>query len=248
MPFTPPPKPKSAANNRPKITVNKPNAVNPASAKEAKAKLEDVLKKQLILTAFSPAEIRRDRLGKPLLQDEYNRAQEVVIKPRKSYEDANTSKACITLSKSVPNSPAVMRRREDSLVRANMSKGDRPAHYGTPVVGSKTEERAILAHKRICREVMQLCEVIDEHGTEDPNDFKVKITFGRLFELYTFISDKVVGILLRARKHKLLEFEGETLFQGQDNKKVISLLMPIHAIQKKLAAEEEREFSWGKCM
>jgi thiamine kinase-like enzyme len=33
-------------------------------------------------------------------------------------------------------------------------------------------------------------------------------------QIYTSISNKVVGVLLRARKHKLVDFEGETLFQA----------------------------------
>lgn len=33
------------------------------------------------------------------------------------------------------------------------------------------------------------------------------------FQIYTIISDKLVGMLLRARKHKILDFEGECLFQ-----------------------------------
>lgn len=31
--------------------------------------------------------------------------------------------------------------------------------------------------------------------------------------MYTVINDKVVGLLLRARKQGLVDFEGETLFQ-----------------------------------
>ena len=243
IPFTPPTTPKS------RTTSAKPSPKPPRKNEVLahKEKLENVLKKQLIFTAFAPSEIKRDRLGKPVVED--FGPKQVFVKPRRNMpDDANTANASITLAKSVPNSPKIVSRRRDaSLSRATPNK-DRPAHYGTPVEGSKTEQRAILAHKRICQEVLQLCEIIDEHGSEDPKDFKVKISFGRLFEIYTYISDKVVGVLLRARKHKLLDFEGETLFQGQDNHKIISLLMPIHAIQKKLAVEEEKEFSWGKCM
>jgi hypothetical protein len=35
-----------------------------------------------------------------------------------------------------------------------------------------------------------------------------------LLQIYTSISNKVVGVLLRARKHKFVDFEGETLFQA----------------------------------
>eukprot|EP00064_Thunnus_orientalis_P014747 superscaffoldBa00002613_g14794 len=37
------------------------------------------------------------------------------------------------------------------------------------------------------------------------------------------ISDKVVGILLRCRKHKMLDFEGEMLWKGQDDHVIITL-------------------------
>lgn len=40
-----------------------------------------------------------------------------------------------------------------------------------------------------------------------------------------------MGILLRARKHKLVEFEGEMLFQRRDDDVPIFLLKPIHEIR-----------------
>ena len=52
----------------------------------------------------------------------------------------------------------------------------------------------------------------------------MRINFGRLFEIYTHISNKLVGILLRARKYGLVDFEGETLFQGRDNGVSVYLL------------------------
>ena len=35
---------------------------------------------------------------------------------------------------------------------------------------------------------------------------------------------QVVGLLIRARKYKLVEFEGETLFQGRDDQTPVYLL------------------------
>ena len=60
-------------------------------------------------------------------------------------------------------------------------------------------------------------------GDEQP-DGTVAVTFGRLFERYTRISNKVVGMLLRARKQNLVDFEGEMLFQRRDDNVVITLL------------------------
>jgi hypothetical protein len=49
--------------------------------------------------------------------------------------------------------------------------------------------------------------VSQTHGQQDENG-QTLILFGDLFEVYSTISDKVVGMLLRARKHQLLYFEG----------------------------------------
>lgn len=54
----------------------------------------------------------------------------------------------------------------------------------------------------------------------------VQMSFKELFELYKVISNKVVGLLIRARKHKLVAFEGEMLYQGRDDAVLITLLDP----------------------
>ena len=41
--------------------------------------------------------------------------------------------------------------------------------------------------------------------------------------MYTVISNKVVGLLLRARKHGLVDFPGEMLYQRRDDHVVIKL-------------------------
>ncbi|XP_056142937.1 actin-binding Rho-activating protein-like [Lampris incognitus] len=102
--------------------------------------------------------------------------------------------------------------------------------YGRPWEGSLTEQRGKDAHVHISREVEELCEVIRNIGEtrdKDGNGAHEKVTtveFGKLFEHYVTISNKVVGILLRARKQGLVNFEGEMLWQGQDDHAVITLL------------------------
>ena len=61
------------------------------------------------------------------------------------------------------------------------------------------------------------------------------IKFGRLFEIYVRISNKLVGVLLRARKHGLVHFEGETLFQRRDDDVAVSLLRPSKDIRDRAA-------------
>lgn len=94
--------------------------------------------------------------------------------------------------------------------------------YGRPPEGSKTEMRGIKAHNHISGEIIELCSVIRQVGMEK-SDGSYIVTFGVLFQTYTVISNKVVGILLRARKHGLVDFEGEMLFQRRDDNKIITL-------------------------
>jgi len=96
--------------------------------------------------------------------------------------------------------------------------------YGRPKKGTLTELRALKAAAHIAREMVQLCEVIEENGYRLA-DGSMEINFGDLFRIYQFISDKLVGMLLRARKHGMLQFDGEMLYQRRDEEKTIHLLM-----------------------
>ncbi|NXG67983.1 ABRA protein, partial [Baryphthengus martii] len=102
-----------------------------------------------------------------------------------------------------------------------LHKGDEG--YGRPKEGTKTAERAKRAEAHIHREIRDMCFIIESMAKPRPNG-KIQVTFGELFERYVRISDKVVGILLRARKHGLVDFEGEMLWQGRDDNVVITLL------------------------
>ncbi|NXJ03000.1 ABRA protein, partial [Psophia crepitans] len=112
----------------------------------------------------------------------------------------------------------------DSLLAAkpvHTHRGD--PTYGRPPEGSQTEQRGKDAHSHVGKEVEELCLIIRSTG-EVGEDGHVSVTFGQLFETYVTISNKVVGILLRARKHGLVHFEGEMLWQGKDDDVVITLL------------------------
>ncbi|OCT74953.1 actin-binding Rho-activating protein [Xenopus laevis] len=102
-----------------------------------------------------------------------------------------------------------------------LHKGDKG--YGHPEEGTKTAERAMRAEAHIHREMKDLCFIISTMSEPD-KDGKVSVTFGELFDRYVRISDKVVGILLRARKHDMVDFSGEMLWQGKDDHVIITLL------------------------
>lgn len=101
-----------------------------------------------------------------------------------------------------------------------LHKGD--SGYGRPKDGSKTAKRGDRAQKHILREMEEMVWIIRDMGFKD-KEGRTTITFGRLFDRYVKISDKVVGILLRCRKHKMLDFEGEMLWQGRDDNVIITL-------------------------
>ncbi|CAL1583469.1 unnamed protein product [Knipowitschia caucasica] len=96
--------------------------------------------------------------------------------------------------------------------------------YGRPKEGTKTAERAKRAEQHIHREIADMCLIIRTMAKPD-GDGKTRVTFGELFDRYVRISDKVVGILMRARKHGKVAFEGEMLWQGRDDGVIITLLV-----------------------
>ncbi|XP_037818746.1 flocculation protein FLO11 isoform X2 [Lucilia sericata] len=112
--------------------------------------------------------------------------------------------------------------------------------YGKPLAGSLTEMRGQKANIHVLKEMLELCQIIDSEGYDVKDEPSMRvIPFGELFNIYNYISDKVVGILLRARKHKLVEFEGEMLFQRRDDDVPIFLLKPIHEIRRDMESKIE---------
>ncbi|XP_070693186.1 actin-binding Rho-activating protein [Pempheris klunzingeri] len=108
----------------------------------------------------------------------------------------------------------------DYAMAQRLRKGE--SGYGRPKDGSKTAERGDRAQKHIHREMEEMVWIIRDMGIKD-KEGRTIISFGRLFDRYVKISDKVVGILLRCRKHKMLDFEGEMLWKGQDDNVIITL-------------------------
>lgn len=116
--------------------------------------------------------------------------------------------------------------------------------YGKPVPGSKTEARGMKAHECVEDEIRVLCSVIEEHGTPVA-DGLAEIKFGELFRLYQVISNKVVGVLIRARKHGYVEFEGEMLYQKRDDHVVIKL---VKSPQRGFQVTKNHVFKMGQSL
>ncbi|GFS18835.1 actin-binding Rho-activating protein [Elysia marginata] len=103
--------------------------------------------------------------------------------------------------------------------RKALDKND--PEYGRPVKGSLTELRGKKAEKHVNNEIRELCHWINHIGTTN-EDGTASVTFGKLFDAYTRISDTLVGWLVRARKRGYVTFEGEMLYQGKDNNVIIT--------------------------
>ncbi|KAH8398838.1 hypothetical protein KR222_008578 [Zaprionus bogoriensis] len=113
--------------------------------------------------------------------------------------------------------------------------------YGTAPSGSLSEQRALQAQVLSLQEILQLCELINQKGERDRwNDASVvSLNFGVLFEMYIHISDKLLGTLLCARKHKYIDFDGETLFQGRDDEQPVRLLRSFDELRNEIMAKIE---------
>ena len=94
--------------------------------------------------------------------------------------------------------------------------------YGHPPENSKSDIRGKKADVHISKEIKELCTLIKEYGLEKDDGSHI-IEFGELFNMYTVISNKLVGLLLRARKHHILDFPGEMLFQRRDEQVIVTL-------------------------
>ncbi|TKR67138.1 hypothetical protein L596_023338 [Steinernema carpocapsae] len=104
--------------------------------------------------------------------------------------------------------------------------------YARPPPGSKTEKRGIRAGDYVTREILFLMEIIEDNANgEHPNR---AVKFGPLFYTYAHYSDKLVGMLLRARKYGLVAFDGEMLYQRQDDHKDITMLKTIDEIKQSM--------------
>uniref|UniRef100_A0A182QGV7 Costars domain-containing protein n=1 Tax=Anopheles farauti TaxID=69004 RepID=A0A182QGV7_9DIPT len=122
------------------------------------------------------------------------------------------------------------------MARLQISKEE----YGKPKAGSLTEYRGKKANIQVYQEMLELCQVIDCDGqpvSKKNPDIKM-IYFGELFNIYTHINDKLVGLLLRARKHDLIQFEGECLFQRRDDHVPVYLTKPIAQIRDILVGKQ----------
>ncbi|KAM9386724.1 actin-binding Rho-activating protein [Phaethornis superciliosus] len=174
----------------------------------------------------SDKEVMAARIKRPMPTSANSFTEEARSKARRKYSSVNSLKGRwqdwadqhIATQKLNPFSEEF---DHELAMSTRLHKGDEG--YGRPKEGTKTAERAKRAEAHIHREIRDLCLIIESMAKPRP-DGKIQVTFGELFERYVRISDKVVGILLRARKHGLVDFEGEMLWQRRDDDVIITLL------------------------
>eukprot|EP00092_Neocalanus_flemingeri_P018915 GFUD01020487.1.p1 GENE.GFUD01020487.1~~GFUD01020487.1.p1 ORF type:complete len:209 (+),score=51.96 GFUD01020487.1:174-800(+) len=145
--------------------------------------------------------------------------EEQVEKPEECKELQKVSKV-VAIVEQDDSLTIVVKKQEAALKRLEEKHG---SGYGKPPPGSKSEARAKKYNENCTREIVELCGIVSEKGFTDTEDRRA-ILFQDLFNTYRFISDKCCGLLLRARRYKLISFQGEMLFQGKDDKTVITMM------------------------
>lgn len=157
-----------------------------------------------------------------------------LINPFSEFWGQNRDKYLDTLQ----NSKAVWKGADK---RTKLTKAD--DKYGRPVEGTLTEYRGNKAKNFIANNIVECCETIRSCGRQKA-DGTWEVTFGQLFKAYERINDKVVGLLVRARRHGLLDFPGEMLYQRQDDDVIITLFKvpkPEELSLKYIDFQKERE-------
>ncbi|XP_070534251.1 actin-binding Rho-activating protein-like [Ptychodera flava] len=119
---------------------------------------------------------------------------------------------------------------EGASHRQKLDKDD--PEYARPVAGTMTDIRGKAAGRMVSREIEELIEVIERLGRKNEEGL-ICVRFGVLFETYTRISNKLVGMLMRARKQGLVHFEGEMLWQRRDDHVPITLLVSSSDVKHK---------------
>ncbi|XP_077990314.1 actin-binding Rho-activating protein-like [Glandiceps talaboti] len=117
---------------------------------------------------------------------------------------------------------------EGASHRQRLDKDD--PDYARPVAGTKTDVRGKQAGQMVNKEIKELLHWIVRIGTQQ-EDGQISVKFGKLFETYNKISNKLVGMLMRARKQGLVHFEGEMLWQRRDDHVPIILLISPSEVQ-----------------
>ena len=88
--------------------------------------------------------------------------------------------------------------------------------------------RAIDAAKWTDGVMRQLVSEIKKRGRKSLNTGKYQITFGKLFDETTNIFDALSGTLKTCKKHGIVSYNGEQLWQGTSNNTVIVLESETH--------------------
>ncbi|KAF7637370.1 Costars domain-containing protein [Meloidogyne graminicola] len=114
----------------------------------------------------------------------------------------------------------------------NQKFDKKSSDYGRPIVGTKSQARGVRAGSSIMQEVIFLCEIIEKNANGIPPNCSIK--FGQLFYIYNNYSQSLVGMLIRARKYGLVDFEGEMLYQRQDDNKEVKLLKSVIQIKESI--------------
>eukprot|EP00056_Hartaetosiga_gracilis_P009153 m.131222 g.131222 ORF g.131222 m.131222 type:complete len:256 (-) comp13071_c0_seq3:506-1273(-) len=90
--------------------------------------------------------------------------------------------------------------------------------------GELSQKRAIQAAKWVDKEIRKLMEAIEKYGKATGVGDQIAVTYGILFKHTQNVFEALSGTLRTAKKHKIVSFDSEVLFQGTHDHIVITLL------------------------
>ena len=150
---------------------------------------------------------------------------------------ANKSNAKPSIKVHVANSPRagnkklalrVLNTNQSANIQSPIktSAGDKTLASPSPK-NDKADRRAIEAAAWTDKEIRKLIAEIQKRGAAN-GDGKHEITFGQLFEETANIFEALSGTCKTAKKYKVVGYDAEQLWQGQNDATVVTLLKTTH--------------------
>eukprot|EP00516_Mucochytrium_quahogii_P003374 CAMPEP_0203755104 /NCGR_PEP_ID=MMETSP0098-20131031/8609_1 /ASSEMBLY_ACC=CAM_ASM_000208 /TAXON_ID=96639 /ORGANISM=" , Strain NY0313808BC1" /LENGTH=952 /DNA_ID=CAMNT_0050646431 /DNA_START=469 /DNA_END=3327 /DNA_ORIENTATION=- len=161
---------------------------------------------------------------KNILNEDPNASDKKTTRPKSNPRNRELTKEQALLAGSV-------RGMMDSVQKVDVpdfNELDAPAYdfgaYGERKKAVK-KQRAGEFDKNIESAISNLCSVIEENGRPDAAEGGVcTITFGELYKAYKDNTDKLVGLLMRAKKRKRIKYSGDFLFIGIHDSLKVTLM------------------------
>eukprot|EP00041_Stephanoeca_diplocostata_P036325 m.1319138 g.1319138 ORF g.1319138 m.1319138 type:complete len:1102 (+) comp24843_c0_seq8:314-3619(+) len=135
--------------------------------------------------------------------------------------DGNRNPDSATIKQMSATSSSEM--KSTNLLNIRAERAERKISFSV-TKGRLNAERALAAAHWVDKEIRKLISSIQKHGKVSEANGKYEVGFGILFKATENTMEALAGTLKTAKKHKVVGYESELLFQGQHDHIVITLL------------------------